>query len=71
MAYLWIAGRRTFKTYLKKQIFFTVFGAISKKSFGRITSANDMVDSLTKKVMVDKTKEVKVSITSAPHVILM
>ncbi len=71
MSYFWIAGGRNFKLYLKKQIFFTIFGAITKRSFGRITASSALVDAMTKSVMADKSREVKVSVTSAPHLILM
>jgi hypothetical protein len=71
MSYFWIAGGRNFKLFLKKQIFFTIFGAITKRSFGRITASNELVNALTKQVMNAKGREVKVSVTSAPHVIIM
>jgi hypothetical protein len=71
MSYFWIAGGRNFKLFLKKQIFFTIFGAITKRSFGRITASNELVNAMTKQVMDAKGREVKVSVTSAPHVIIM
>jgi hypothetical protein len=71
MSYFWIAGGRNFKLYLKKQIFFTIFGAITKRSFGRITASSALVDAFSKQIMTDKGKEVEVSVTSAPHVIMM
>jgi hypothetical protein len=71
MSYFWIAGGRNFKLFLKKQIFFTIFGAITKRSFGRVTASNVLVEAMTKQVMADKKKQVEVSITSAPHVIMM
>ena len=71
MTYFWLVGGRNFRLYLKKQIFFTIFGAITKRSFGRVTASNVLVEAITKKVMKDKTKEVEVSVTSAPHILMM
>ncbi len=71
MSYFWLAGGREFRLYLKKQIFFTIFGAITKRSFGGITASNVLVDALSKQLLTEKNKEVKVSVTSAPHVIMM
>lgn len=71
MSYFWIAGGREFRLYLKKQIFFTIFGAITKRSFAGVTASNVLVDALSKQVLMEKNKEVKVSVTSAPHIIMM
>ena len=69
MSYLWLFGGRNFKQYLKKRIFFTVFGAITKRGFVGIT--NNKLIQLAEKQYDDKRKNVKVSITSAPHLILL
>jgi hypothetical protein len=69
MSYLWLFGGRNFKQYLKKRIFFTVFGAITKRGFVGIT--NNKLIQLAEKKYDDKRKNVKVSITSAPHLILL
>lgn len=71
MSYFWMAGGRNFKLYLKKQLFFTIFGAITKRSFGTFTASNVLVDAISKPVLNDKSQEVKVSVSSAPHVIMM
>lgn len=69
MSYLWLFGGRNFKQYLKKRIFFTVFGAITKRGFVGVT--NNKLIQLAEKQYDDKRKNVKVSITSAPHIILL
>jgi hypothetical protein len=69
MSYFWIYGGRNFKTYLKKRIFFTVFGAITKRGF--VSISNNKLIQLAEKEYDEKRKDVKVSITSAPHIILM
>jgi hypothetical protein len=69
MSYLWLFGGRNFKQYLKKRIFFTVFGAITKRAFVAIT--NNKLVQLAEKQYDDKRKNVKVSITSAPHLVLV
>jgi len=70
MSYFWIAGGRNFKLYFKKQLLFSIFGAITKRSFGRITASNVLVDAISKTVLEDKQREVKVSVKSAPHVLM-
>jgi hypothetical protein len=69
MAYLWLFGGRNMQMYLKKKIFFTIFGAITKRSFSGITGTK--LINLAKKEYKDKAQDIKVSITSAPHVVLM
>ena len=69
MSYFWLFGGRNFKQYLKKRIFFTVFGAITKRGFTAIN--NNKLVQLAEKAYDKKRKNVKVSITSAPHVILL
>jgi hypothetical protein len=69
MAYLWLFGGRNMQMYLKKKIFFTIFGAITKRSFSGITGTK--LINLAKKEYSDKVKDIKVSITSAPHLILL
>lgn len=69
MSYLWLFGGRNFKTYLKKRIFFTIFGAITKRGFTAIT--NNKLIQLAEKEYDEKRKNVKVSVTSAPHAILL
>jgi hypothetical protein len=55
--------------YLKKKIFFTIFGAITKRSFSGITGTK--LINLAKKEYKDKAQDIKVSITSAPHLVLL
>lgn len=69
MAYLWLFGGRNMQRFLKKKIFFTVFGAITKRSFSGITGTK--LINLAKKEYKDKAQDIKVSITSAPHLVLM
>lgn len=69
MAYLWLFGGRNMQMYLKKKIFFTIFGAITKRSFSGI--AGTKLINLAKKEYKDKAQDIKVSITSAPHLVLM
>lgn len=69
MSYLWLFGGRNFKQYLKKRIFFTVFGAITKRGFVGIT--NNKLIQLAEKQYDDKRKNVKVSMANAPHLILL
>ena len=69
MTYFWLFGGRNFKQYLKKKIFFTVFGAITKRGF--VAISNNKLIQLAEKEYDVKRKNAKVSITSAPHVILL
>lgn len=69
MAYFWIFGGRNFKQYLKKKIFFTIFGAITKRGFTTIN--NNKIIHIAEQKYDKKRENVKVSLTSAPHIVLM
>lgn len=70
MSYFLFVGGQSFRQFLKKSIFFTIFGAITKRGFTKI-SGSGATNLVKKKVNDSKMmKEIEVSFTSAPHLIL-
>lgn len=71
MSYFLFVGGPTFRQFLKKSIFFTIFGAITKRGFTKI-SQSGATNLIQRKVNDDKMmKEIEVSFTAAPHLILL
>jgi hypothetical protein len=71
MAYLWLFGGRNMQIYLKKKIFFTIFGAITKRSFSGITGTKLINLAKLEYSKLATKEEIKLSLTSAPHLVLM
>ena len=70
MSYFLFVGGQSFRQFLKKSIFFTIFGAITKRGINKISGG--MTNLITKKFSNKKMyKDVEVSLTSAPHIILL
>jgi hypothetical protein len=71
MSYFLFVGGPAFRQFLKKAIFFTIFGAITKRGFTKVT--NSGTTNLVKKKVNDSKmmKEIEVSFTAAPHLILL
>jgi hypothetical protein len=71
MSYFLFVGGQSFRQFLKKSIFFTIFGAITKRGFAKVSSGG-MVNLVKKQVKAGKMfKDVEVSLTAAPHLILL
>jgi hypothetical protein len=71
MSYFLFVGGRSFRQFLKKSIFFTIFGAITKRGFTKI-SGSGATNLVKRKVKDNKMmKEIEVSFTAAPHIILL
>jgi hypothetical protein len=71
MSYFLFVGGQSFRQFLKKSIFFTIFGAITKRGFNKISNGG-MVNLVKKQVNAGNMfKDVEASLTSAPHVILL
>jgi hypothetical protein len=71
LSYFFFVGGRTFRTFLKKAIFFTIFGAITKRGFVKVGGSGTS-NLLSKKVSFGKMYEdVEVSLTAAPHLIML
>jgi hypothetical protein len=71
MSYFLFVGGQSFRQFLKKSIFFTIFGAITKRGFTKI-SGSGATNLVKRKIQTDKMlKEVEVSFTAAPHLILL
>lgn len=71
MSYFLFVGGQSFRKFLKKSIFFTIFGAITKRGFSKVSSSG-MTNLVKKKVSTGKMfKDVEVSLTAAPHLILL
>lgn len=72
MSYFFFVGGRSFRTFLKKSIFFTIFGAITKRGFTAVGGGTGTTDLLKKKVSFNKMYEdVEVSLNAAPHLIML
>ena len=71
ISYFLFVGGRSFRQFLKKSIFFTIFGAITKRGFTKI-SGSGATNLVKRKVKDNKMmKEIEVSFTAAPHLILL
>lgn len=71
LSYFFFVGGQSFKTFLKKAIFFTIFGAITKRGFKAI-GGSGATDLIKKKVSFGKMYEnVEVSLNAAPHLIML
>lgn len=71
MSYFLFVGGQSFRQFLKKSIFFTIFGAITKRGFTKI-SGSGATNLVKRTIKTDKMlKEVEVSFTAAPHLILL
>ena len=71
MSYFLFVGGQSFRQFLKKSIFFTIFGAITKRGFNKVSNSG-MTNLVKKKVKLGNMfKEVEVSLTAAPHLILL
>lgn len=71
MSYFLFVGGQSFRQFLKKSIFFTIFGAITKRGFTAIGNSG-AINLVKKKIKIDgMLKEVEVSLTAAPHAILL
>lgn len=71
MSYFLFHGGPSFRQFLKKAIFFTIFGAITKRGFTKI-SGSGASNLIKRKVKTNKMlKEIEVSFTAAPHLILL
>ena len=71
LSYFFFVGGQSFRTFLKKAIFFTIFGAITKRGF-KTVSGSGTTDLLKKKVSFGKMYEnVEVSLNAAPHLIML
>lgn len=70
MSYFLFVGGPAFRQFLKKAIFFTIFGAITKRGFTKVSGSG--ATNLAKKKVNDSKmmKEIEVSFTAAPHLIL-
>jgi len=71
MSYFLFVGGQAFRQFLKKAIFFTIFGAITKRGFTKI-SGSGATNLVKRTVKADKMmKEIEVSFTAAPHLIML
>ena len=71
MSYFLFVGGQAFRQFLKKAIFFTIFGAITKRGFTKI-SGSGATNLVKRKIKDNKMmKEIEVSFTAAPHLILL
>jgi hypothetical protein len=71
MSYFLFVGGQSFRQFLKKSIFFTIFGAITKRGFTKI-SGSGATNLIKRTIKTGKMlKEVEVSFTAAPHLILL
>lgn len=69
MAYIFLAEGREFKLWLKKQIFFTLFGIIAKRSIVGIDEKGNLKDFLTKNFLVKRNPKT-ISFKTPIHIIL-
>lgn len=71
MSYFLFVGGQKFRQFLKKSIFFTIFGAITKRGFNKV-SGSGTTNLIKKKVNIGgMMKEIEISFTAAPHLILL
>jgi len=71
ISYFLFVGGQSFRQFLKKSIFFTIFGAITKRGFTKI-SGSGATNLVKRTIKTGKMlKEVEVSFTAAPHLIML
>lgn len=68
MSYFLFHGGQQFKLFLKKSIFYTIFGAITKRGFNKATGGNLVKKQFSSGKMF---KNVQVTMDAAPHLILL
>jgi len=68
MAYFLFHGGQAFRLFLKKAIFYTIFGAITKRGFNKATGGSLVKNKFSSGKMF---KDVEVNMTAAPHLIML
>lgn len=70
MAFYWLYGGERFREYFRKKLFFTIFGAMSKRSMGIISKDHQFVHGVRREYITRNKQKIKASLSNPIHIII-
>lgn len=70
MAFYWLYGGENFREYFRKKLFFTIFGAMSKRSMGIISNDNRFIHGVRREYITRNKQKIQANLTNPIHIII-